>query len=77
MIEYLIAREHDDRLESMTRMASYGENPDEEAERELAAYSSGYPGSLLLFRDGKLMAHAKGGVVYSYRENAPRTSVAA
>lgn len=69
---YLIAMEHDDSLAS-----EFDIGDDDEAEARLASLSKSRPGSMLLFRDGRLMAHARDGDVFSYRPDAERRVVAA
>ena len=70
-MRYLIAREHDYSL--VTEV--FGN--DDEAEEQLGTMSEDTPASLLLFRNGLLMAHAKAGVVFSYRPDTERQEVAA
>jgi len=70
-MRYTIVREHDDSLV----VESHGS--DDEAEQHLAEQSERCAGSLLLFRDARLQAHALDGVVFSFRPDNERREVAA
>ena len=61
-MKYLIAREWDDSLVTEVH------GSDDDAEQALTDESLRRTGTLLLFRDQRLMAHATDGVLTSYRE---------
>lgn len=69
-MQYVIAMEHDDSI------VTTAHGTDDDAERQLGSVSKSRPGGMLLFKDGKLMAHAEDGVVFSYRPGS-RTEAAA
>lgn len=66
-MKYVIVREHDDSLV----VESHGNT--EQAEQHLAEQSERCAGSLLMFTQGMLVAHARDGVVTSFAHEGDRT----